>query len=280
MKLLQMILIAFLLGMTIPAFANDQDAQADLLLAKISTALNNDRMSVALSACAQLEKLGPSLSKPLPEIFYFNYIETMHRIGAKENILNRAYAYLEKYGKAGPHYQQVTAIVREQQMAAVRAGKVDADAAVIAWNEANRLQEAQEHEQALVLLRACQSEAIALEATERELNVAYEEITAQSAALLAAKAALDTRVLLINRAGSGTPEEQAQSRVNFNRDSQAYNDAVDTFLRAKDLYAGRVEGYDHRFKSYGERCGNLLFAESELEEVCGQSEDWFCRNIE
>ena len=184
MKLLQGILISLLLGMTLPVHAINQEVQAELLLAKISTALINDRTSEALSACAKLEKLGPSLAKPLPESFYYYYIETLHRSGAKELVLSRAYAYLQKYGKKAPHYGQVTAIVRELQLAAMRAGKEDAAAAVTDWEEADRLQKEKEHEQTLGVLRACQSEANALEGTEKELSIAFEEINAQSDALL------------------------------------------------------------------------------------------------
>lgn len=276
MKQLPGLLIFFLLGMTLPAHANDQDVQAELLLTKIDSALKNDRMSEALSACAKLEKLGPSLSKPLPEIFYFNYIETMHRSGGKESVLDRSYTYLQKYGKKARHYSQVTAIIAELQRETMKAGNGDADAAVIA----HQLQSEKEHEQTFQALRACQGEAIALEATEKELGVEYEAINTQSEALLAAKAALDQRMILIDRAGPGMPEEQKQMRIDFNRDSQAYDDAVSAFSRARDLYAAKEEGYDHRHKGYADRCGNLLVLASDLEAVCGESDDWFCRDSE
>ena len=280
MKLLQGIMISFLLGMTLPAHAINQDAQADLLLAKISTALKNDRTSEALSACTKLEKLGSSLEKPLPESFYYYYIETLHRIGAKENVLKRAYAYLDRYDKDDPHYGQVTAIVRELQLAAMRAGKVDADAAVTDWKETDRLQKEKEHEQTLGVLLACQREANALEGTEKEMNVAFAEINAQSDALLTRKAALDQRAAMIDHSGQGTPEEQKEMRVAFNRDSLAYNDAVYDFNIARESYAAKVEGQSRRFQGYKDRCADLTIIKSDLEEFCGMSADWFCRGNE
>jgi hypothetical protein len=286
MKLLQGILLFCLLGMTLPAHAGDQQvqaqalvpmqAQADVLLAKISAALKDDRTSVALIYCTKLEKLEPSLAKALPESFYYDYIETLYRSKVKESALNRSYAYLQKYGKNAPHAEQVTAIIREWQTEEMRAGNGDADGAVLAREEASR----QEHEQNLQVLRACQSEAIALEAAEKELSVAYEEITTQSNALLSTKAALDAREIMLNQAGPGKPQAQVRLRTAFNRDTQAYNAAVDAFARARDLYASRVAENDNRYQGYDARCGNLVVLESELKTVCGSSNDLFCRSLE
>jgi hypothetical protein len=281
MQLLQGMLILFLLlGLTLPAQASDPEVQADLLLARISAALKDDRMSAALSACAQLEKLGPSLAKPLPEIFYYNYIATLQRSGVKESLLGRAAAYLQKYGKKAPHYRQVTAIISELEQEAMNAGKGAADGAALAREDTYRLQKEKEHEQTLQGLRACQGEAIALEVGEKELDAAYEEINAQSNALLVEKTALDQRVTLLNRLGQGTPEEQKQLRADFNRDSQAYNAAVSAFGRAQDLYAAKVEEYNNQRQGYDDRCADLFVLKYDLETVCGESADWFCRSLE
>lgn len=277
MKLLrQGLLIALLLGMTLPALASDPEAQAGLLLAKIRTALENDRTSAALSYCTTLEKLGPSLQKPLPESFYYDFIETLHRSGAKESALNRAYAYLHKYGKNSPHYAQVAAIIKEQQMAAIQAGVKDADAAVLAWEESKEKEQAQ----TLATLRSCQSEAIALEGREQELSLEFAEISARSESLRAAKAALDKRQTLIDRSQSGTPAEQKQVRLDFNRDSQSYNEAVSAFSRSKELYEAKVEEQSQRLQHFEGGCANLYVVEADMVAVCGKSDDWFCRALE
>lgn len=277
MKLvLQGVLISFLLAVTLPALASDPEAQAELLLAKISTALENDRTSAALSYCTTLEKLAPSLQKPLPESFYYDFIETLHRSGAKENALNRAYAYLHKYGKNSPHYAQVAAIIKEQQKEAMQAGGIDADAAVIAWGESKEKEQAQ----TLARLRACQSEAIALEESEEGLSLEFEEINARSAALLAVKAALDKRKAQIDRSQSGTPAEQKQVRLDFNRDSQSYNEAVSAFSSSKQGYEAKVEEQSRRLQHFEEGCANLYVVKADMEAVCGKSDDWFCRALE
>lgn len=277
MKLLYGILMLFLLGMTLPVHASDEEMQVNLLLARISAALKNDRTSEALSYCATLEKMGPSLANPLPESFYFYYIETLHRSGAKEILLSRIYAYLQKYGKDGFHYGQIIALFSELQMEAMAAGKEEADAAVIAWEEVNRLQKEKEHEQVLGELRACQGEAIALEGTEKELSVAFLKINAQSDELLIVKAALDQRVTMIDRSKPGTPEEPKQMRIDFNRDSQSYNEAVRDFNDARKIYNAKVEEQNSCLQRYENRCTDLLVIKYDMEAVCGKSDDWFCR---
>lgn len=274
--LLQGLLISLLLGMTLPALASDPEAQAELLLAKIRTALENDRTSAALSYCTTLEKLGPSLRKPLPESFYYDFIEILHRSGAKEKALNRAYAYLHKYGRNSPHYAQVAAIVKELQLAAIQAGIIDADAAVSAWEESKEKEQAQ----TLATLRSCQSEAIALEAREEELSLEFAEISARSESLLAVKAALDKRQTLIDRSQSGTPAEQKQLRLDFNRDSQAYNEAVSAFSRSKEIYEAKVEEQSRRLQHFEGGCANLYVVKADMEAVCGKSDDMFCRALE
>lgn len=274
MKLWQGILIALLLGMTIPAHAGEQE-QADLLLAKIGTALDNDRTSEALAACAKLEKLGPSLAKPLPERFYYYYIATLQRSGVKELALRRGYAYLQQYGPAAPHSAQVAAIVGELERQTMAPGS-DADAAV----ETRRLRREQEHAQILELLRACRGEALALEGTEQELRAASAAIETQGAALAAAQAALERRMALIARSGAGTAEAQKQLKIDFNRDAQAYNEAASAFNGARESLAARTEGQGLRLQRYQERCSGLSVAKADLEAVCGESDDWFCRGSE
>lgn len=199
MKLLSGILIIFLLGMTLPAHAGDQEVPA---------------ASASLSSCTSLEKPAPSQ-------------------------------------EAG-----------------------------IAGDDAYRLRKEEEHEQTLQALRACQSAAIALEGAEKELDVAREAVSAQSDALRVAKEALDQHSTMIDFSGPGTSDEQKQLRADFNRDAQAYSDAVSAFERTRDLYAARVEEQNHRRKGYDDRCADLVVLEYDMEAVCGESDDWFCRSFE
>lgn len=126
MKLLQSLLCLLLMGMAVTAYAVDQDVQVDLLMAKITSALKADRAAEALPSFAQLESMEPSLKTPLPESFYFYYIDTLDKAGDKEKALgsdhnqaflndklnanSRAEAYLEKHGKKGKYYSQVIEI--------------------------------------------------------------------------------------------------------------------------------------------------------------------------
>lgn len=275
MKLWQGILIALLLTTTLAAHAGEPQAQADLLLARIGTALDNDRTSEALSACTKLEKLGPSLAEPLPERFYFYYIETLQRSGAKALALRRAYAYQQQFGAAGAHYPQIAAIVETLEKETMAPGS-DADGALAAL----RREREQEHAQTLELLRTCRDEAIALEGTEQELRAASATIDAQSKALAAARAALERRMTKIERSREGTPEAQQQLRLDFNRDSQAYNDAASAFNAAREALDAKGEGQSLRLERYKERCAELSVAKADLEAVCGESADWFCRGSE
>ena len=94
------------------------------------------------------------------------------------------------------------------------------------------------------------------------------------------KAALDQRASRIDRSSKGTPEEQKQLRVDFNRDSQAYNDAVSDFNIVREIYASKVDEQSSRLQRYEGRCADLLVIKSDMETVCGKSDDWFCRGSE
>lgn len=281
MRLLHLLLI-FLLSTTVPlVHAADQEAQAEILLAKISAALLEGRSGVALSYCATLEKLGPSLRRPLPESFYFYQIEALKQSGVKGKALIRGRSYLEKFGKKAPHAMQVAAIVRILEEEALSAGQGgDADAAAGAWAVEFRLQKEAEQAQTLQLLRNCQSEAIALEVTEKALYADIEGVNTLGASLHAQKASLDQRAAQINGSLQRSLQEERQMRLDYNRESQAYNDAVNDFNTARERYMTKVEDQNLLRQGYEERCTNLSVLAYDFETVCGGSDDWFCRNRE
>jgi hypothetical protein len=115
-KFLQGMLFSLLMGMAVAAYGVSQEVQADLLMAKITTAIKAGRAADALPFFAELESMAPSLSEPLPEGFYYNYIVALKKGGDKANALNRAEAYLDKYGKKGRHYDEVIEIVGRLQV--------------------------------------------------------------------------------------------------------------------------------------------------------------------
>ena len=94
------------------------------------------------------------------------------------------------------------------------------------------------------------------------------------------KASLDKRKTMIDRAGSVPLEEQKQLRLDYNRDSQSYNEAVRDFNGVREIYVAKVEGQSRRLQHFEGRCANLYVVKSDMEVVCGKSDDWFCRSLE
>lgn len=281
MKLLSGLLILVLLGIAPMVRAADQEARAGLLLTQISDALKNDNASTALSYCATLEKIGPTLKKPLPVIFYFYYIDALQRSGLKGMALSRARTFLTRFGQDTAHSAEVRTLLDKLENEARDAGEgKDAIAAVEVWEEALRIQQADEHKQALQVLRSCQGEAIALERVEKDLDLAAELLNAQGNALQVLKGALDQRMTRIDRSGGRSAEEEKQIRLDFNRDSQAYNGEVASFNAARDHYLARVDDVAGRRLGYVKRCGNLSVVKEEVDEVCAGSNDEFCRGFE
>lgn len=103
MRRLKQLLFVFALGVTCTAHAVDQDLQAEVLLAKIVTLVTAGSMADALPYFAQYEAMGKTLS----EDFLVLYLDTLERAGDRKMALNRANAYLDKYGKKGKSSSQV-----------------------------------------------------------------------------------------------------------------------------------------------------------------------------
>src|SRR3989338_7849953 len=89
MKLLQTIIFTLSLFTAITVHAEDKDAQVKPLMDKITAALKADRASEALPYMAQLEGMELDLSYPLPESFYYYYIDTLDKTGDKDKALSR-----------------------------------------------------------------------------------------------------------------------------------------------------------------------------------------------
>ena len=117
-RLLQSILFLLLLGMAVAAYGVNQEVQADLLMAKITSAIKAGRAADALLFFAELENMEPSLSEPLPEGFYYNYIVALDKAGEQAKALERANAYVETYGRRGKHYGQVVEIMSRLEIEA------------------------------------------------------------------------------------------------------------------------------------------------------------------
>lgn len=129
MKLLQNILIIFLMGIALVAHAVEQDVKVDLLMAKITASIKADKATDALPYFAELEGMESSLAQPLPQSFHYYYIETLSKSGNNDKALSRADIYLSKFGKKGKYYAKVIEIISPIQIqkdkdTAVRAAKI------------------------------------------------------------------------------------------------------------------------------------------------------------
>lgn len=115
MKLRQWLIFSLLMGMAVMASAANQVAQVVPLMSKITAALKANRAADALPYFAELEGMEDSLSYPLPESFYYYYIDTLDKAGDKANAIIRGKIYLKKFGKDGRHYSQVSEIMNRLQ---------------------------------------------------------------------------------------------------------------------------------------------------------------------
>lgn len=292
MKLLQCLFLSLLMSIAVAAHAVDSSVKVDLLTAKIATSLKNDHPDEALRYFAELESLAATLTKPLPESFYFNYIDTLNKAGEHDDALSRAEAYLEKYGKSGKHYDQVIEIVSELQIQAEKDEAAAADVALAlfeaalaeeeadrAREEADRVKEAEAHDQLLSDLRACRDEAIAYTEQDEELDAESDRLDSRSTSLEIQRAFLDTRLNMINSFDGGTADYQYQVREDFNRDSQAFNEELHVLNKAKADYNAALDRNSARLDRIKDRCGELAVSQSDLEEVCGESSNWFCTSF-
>jgi len=133
MKILVGILFLLLVSMAVSAHALSQEVQIDLLLNKITASLKADKPSDALPYFGELERMEPSLPKPLPESFYFYYIEALEKTGDRTKALIRADSYLNRYGKKGKNYDKVIEIMSRLQIQADKEAKekaAEAEAAI------------------------------------------------------------------------------------------------------------------------------------------------------
>ncbi len=87
----------------------DNSIVSDLLLAKITTAVKANNYEEALPHFARLEKMGT----PLPESFYYYYIQALAKSNQKLAAKTRATGYLTKYGKKGRYYAETIALLAE-----------------------------------------------------------------------------------------------------------------------------------------------------------------------
>lgn len=98
-----------LLGISTPyAESLDKSIQADILMKKITNALEKNRPAEGLPFFEELE----ALDMPLPESFYFYYIDTLDKSGVNaDKTFERAEKYLTSYGKKGKYYERVIDIM-------------------------------------------------------------------------------------------------------------------------------------------------------------------------
>lgn len=136
MKLLQSMLFSLLMGIAIMAHAVSDEVKVDLLMVKLTSTLKAEKWADALPFFAELESMEPSLQKPLPEGFHYNYIDTLDKTGDKAKALSRADIYLNKYGKSGKYYGQVIEIMGRLQMQVEKDGKDAAERKVRKEEEA------------------------------------------------------------------------------------------------------------------------------------------------
>ena len=92
-----------------PYAGMDNSIVSELLLAKITTAVKANKYEEALPHFARLEKMGT----PLPESFYYYYIQALAKSNQKLDAKTRATNYLNKYGKKGRYYAEVIALMAE-----------------------------------------------------------------------------------------------------------------------------------------------------------------------
>lgn len=121
MKLLMGILICLCMSIETGAVAAplDKSVQVDVVMSKITTLLQANKEAEALPYFQQLE----AMDTPLPESFYFYYIDALDKSGDANNALSRAEAYLSRYGKKGKYYGKVVAIMSRLSIQADKEAK-------------------------------------------------------------------------------------------------------------------------------------------------------------
>lgn len=282
MKSLGRMLFVLLMGLTVSAHALEQGVKVDVLMSKANAALKAGQAAEALPYLAELEGMEPSLKKPLPESFYVLYIDALDKSGDKEEAMSRAEAYLEKYGKKGKLYDQVVETMgriqneadEEEKAAAAREAREEQEAQEKAAAEAQKEREA--HEQLLKELRICKNEAIALQKSSDGLDADQKSIESSSTLLDMQRSTLESQISMIRNSQYPMPFIEAQVQT----DTQTYNNHVRELNAAKREYNTDLQQYNNRLDHYKSRCQNMEATHSEISEVCGNSQDWFCSGFE
>jgi hypothetical protein len=267
MKQLQSLIFLMLMYIAVGAHALDQEMQVDLLMAKINSALNAGKPAEALPFYAQLDNMGPSLKNPLKESFYFSYINTLDKAGDRANAVSRSDAYLSKYGKKAAHYDQVIEIMSRQEIGMDKDSKARAQAQVDGQIAAKN-----RHEQTLNDMRACKTEAVALEKLLDALKRDDESLKKQTSSLELRKVLLDSQESMLRTAQYPMPFIEQQ----FNVDSQSFNKAVREQNQYVREYESDRRSYESRLGRYKNGCGQLSPNNDEVAAVCSNSSDWFC----
>ena len=267
MKLFQSLLFLILLCIAGGAQALDPEMQVDLLMAKINSALKADKPAEALPYYAQLESMGPSLRKPLPESFYFSYIETLDKAGDRANAVSRCDAYLSKYGKSAPHYEQVIDIMGRQEVGMDKDSKARTQAQIDGQIAAKN-----KHEQTINQMRACKTEAIELEKIADGLKRDQESLSTRSSSLQITLNMLNSQETMLRSSPYPMPFIEGQFKV----DTQTYNNNIRELNASVKEYDNDKRNYETRLGRYKSGCGQMNPNGTDVAAVCGDSADWFC----
>jgi len=270
MKPLQYLLFSILMSIAVQANALDQDMQVDLQMAKINTALKANRPADAVPYFAQLESIEPQLKHPLPESFYFSYIDTLDKAGDRDNALKRSDAYLNKYGKNAAHYSQVIEIMSRLQMGQ------DKDA-IEADKTKNREAQASKdnHQHTLSEMHACKDEAIALEKVFNGLTADQEGLKKRWSYLELQRTTLESRDSSLSMTPVAMPMVEQQLRDDW----RTYDHSVHEIKEAGNEYAADKQNYEARLGRYTNRCVQIQASNADVDEVCRDSVDSFCNKF-
>ncbi len=99
-------LLLALVSTTTCAAITDKAVQIDLLMSKITSLIEAKQEAKALPYFSQLE----AIETPLPESFYYFYIDALDKSGDSKKALSRSEIYLNAYGKKGKYYSSVLTI--------------------------------------------------------------------------------------------------------------------------------------------------------------------------
>ncbi|PWF49177.1 hypothetical protein [Massilia glaciei] len=92
-----------------PYAGMDRSIVLELLMTKITNAIKENKHEEALPHFVRLEKLGT----PLPESFYYYYIQALAGANQKLDAKTRATNYLTTYGKKGKYYAKVIELLAQ-----------------------------------------------------------------------------------------------------------------------------------------------------------------------